>query len=598
MKKFTAVVYSSVEPKDTNVLWVTSEGINIFMNGSWKTAVSSSGETQPLPEEEVNSIINTAVNKVLGGAPADYNTLKKVADYIKADTEALNALESKVSSVENSVPTKVSQLTNDSGYQTQAQVNTAIQKVVGAAPDALDTLEEIAERLKDDNDAISSLASTIAQKANSNEVYTKTQTDAMIGEVVDTIAAIDLSLYETVTGASSKYQPKGNYLTSDSLSEYYTKTESNATFQPKGSYLTSTALDNYYNKTEVDNKIAEAVTSGTVDLSAYETIENAESKYQPKGNYLTENDVLDFAKITDLNNKVDKEDGKGLSANDYSDDSKNTVANIQRLGSVSHIQDNTAFTATTSDVKLHFACVSATGTNPFYTSHEESIPTASATSAGVLTATDYNRFNNKAGLAVISDNNFPEPGTGQFIVFNITSEGNASLEIRESILQESIQFPLLPWGVSGHNGDILSMVNDKPVWVDYDILDLVSYGVEWDIDSTSPVLRRIGNMNYHKTLPIQSGMKGCVLDALNKRVVYWLDEDNWKYKKGGNPSKGEPEQLSRLDGYDGEVMVYVPEFWIKSWSKNGKNSVRISPVKIDDSWEHQPAIFIGAYKES
>lgn len=151
---------------------------------------------------------------------------------------------------------------------------------------------------------------------------------------------------------------------------------------------------------------------------------------------------------------------------------------------------------------------------------------------------------------------------------------------------------------NGKDGQILFSQNGEGVWTDINILDLLSYGVEWKPDVADPVLTRVGNMNYHKTLPIQSEMKGCILNPKTKEVVYWLDESDWTYKKGGNPNKGETENLARLDGYDGEVFVYVPEFWIKSWDEPDRRCVRISPTKIDDSWEHQPAIFVGAYKDT
>lgn len=56
---------------------------------------------------------------------------------------------------------------------------------------------------------------------------------------------------------------------------------------------------------------------------------------------------------------------------------------------------------------------------------------------------------------------------------------------------------------------------------------------------------------------------------------------------------------SRLDGYDGEVRVYVPEFYIKSYDGGLQNEdrwVRISTTKIDDTWEHQPASYVSAYR--
>ena len=139
---------------------------------------------------------------------------------------------------------------------------------------------------------------------------------------------------------------------------------------------------------------------------------------------------------------------------------------------------------------------------------------------------------------------------------------------------------------------------DLPDSIKDTVLDNLSYGVSWKPNVADPVLTRVGNMNYHKTLPIQSEMKGCILNPKTKEVVYWLDESDWTYKKGGNPSKGETEDLARLDGYDGEVFVYVPEFWIKSWDTDTRREVRISPTKIDDSWEHQPAIFVSAYRNT
>ena len=77
----------------------------------------------------------------------------------------------KVDAIE--VPTKVSELANDSKYQTEAQVNAAIQKVVGAAPEALDTLEEIAEKLGDIDDVVAGLVTTISGKADKSEIPTK-----------------------------------------------------------------------------------------------------------------------------------------------------------------------------------------------------------------------------------------------------------------------------------------------------------------------------------------------------------------------------------------------------------------------------------------
>ena len=78
-------------------------------------------------------------------------------------------------------------------YATKTYVSEAIAEVVGAAPEALDTLKEIADKLGDNDDAVAALTNQIATKANSSEVYKKQyinnfyydkwETDSIIGDL-------------------------------------------------------------------------------------------------------------------------------------------------------------------------------------------------------------------------------------------------------------------------------------------------------------------------------------------------------------------------------------------------------------------------------
>lgn len=118
-------------------------------------------------------------------------------------------------------------------------------------------------------------------------------------------------------------------------------------------------------------------------------------------------------------------------------------------------------------------------------------------------------------------------------------------------------------------------------------IDLYSYGVEWDITVASPELTRIGNPLLHKSLPIQSSYRGCVSNG--KVINYYLYPDDWNYKEDGvTPSV--------LDGTDGVVRVHTPKFYGKSGSNDNKRWVRISLVKIDDSWVEIPEMLIDAYR--
>lgn len=55
-------------------------------------------------------------------------------------------------------------------------------------------------------------------------------------------------------------------------------------------------------------------------------------------------------------------------------------------------------------------------------------------------------------------------------------------------------------------------------------IDMLSYGVEWDITVADPTCTRIGNPLFHKSLPIQSKYKGCVVK--NGKLQYYLNPNN------------------------------------------------------------------------
>lgn len=100
----------------------------------------------------------------------------------QSDLEAyMSATDTKVSELEEkigNVPTKVSELENDLGFQNEAQVDARIQEVVAAAPEALDTLKELADALGNDPDFAGTVTTELAKKANSIDVYTKEEADA------------------------------------------------------------------------------------------------------------------------------------------------------------------------------------------------------------------------------------------------------------------------------------------------------------------------------------------------------------------------------------------------------------------------------------
>lgn len=86
----------------------------------------------------------------------------------------VNALNEKIDAIK--IPTKVTELKNDAQYQTSSEVDDRIQAVVGAAPEALDTLGEIANKLSDNDDVVASLTTQIAEKATTEALNTEIET--------------------------------------------------------------------------------------------------------------------------------------------------------------------------------------------------------------------------------------------------------------------------------------------------------------------------------------------------------------------------------------------------------------------------------------
>lgn len=80
------------------------------------------------------------------------------------------------------------------------------------------------------------------------------------------------------------------------------------------------------------------------------------------------------------------------------------------------------------------------------------------------------------------------------------------------------------------------------------------YGVEVDTTVLNPVLPRIGSTTLHKSVPIQAGMRRCLLND-DGTVNYYLDASDSTLKEDGTAAV--------LDGTDGQVMDEIPDHYYK-----------------------------------
>ena len=217
----------------------------------------------------------------------------------------------------------------------------------------------------------------------------------------------------------------------------------------------------------------------------------------------------------------------------------------------------------------------------------------------------------------------------------------------------------------GHERQILAWkASGEAKWEDLantftGIEEVLGYGVQFDMTVSDPHLTRIGNMSLHKSLPIQSQLKGCI--AQGDKVIYWLNESDWRFRKEAITKSveltvagdvytmvadvfntlqydkqwvkvdGVACQISSIDtgtntatllvndqlkalslesatksielgavlnGYDGTVRVYCPAFYIKSTVVGNVAKVWLSTVKIDDTYTYQPEILVDAYRST
>ena len=255
--------------------------------------------------------------------------------------------------------------------------------------------------------------------------------------------------------------------------------------------------------------------------------------------------------------KVDKVSGKQLSTEDYTTEEKKKLNDIQPITSGE-------FTPEASIVSLD---LNRLGVSPL---HME-ISGATTEKAGVMARNDKVKLdsieesaNNYVHPTTAGNKHIPEGGTAGQILVN-TGNGTAAWQDNQG----------------GGGGTI-----------DYTGLeDIYSYGVEWDTTVADPQLTRIGNPLLHKSLPIQSQYKGCV--AHNAVINYYLDPNDWNKKITG--------EASVLNGTDGTVRVHTPKFYGKSGTNvqdPNKKWVRMSTIKMDDTWIEIPEMLVDAYRST
>ena len=120
------------------------------------------------------------------------------------------------------------------------------------------------------------------------------------------------------------------------------------------------------------------------------------------------------------------------------------------------------------------------------------------------------------------------------------------------------------------------------------------YGVSWSETSSNPDCTRIGNMDMHRSLPIQSMMKPFAFQTqpLYKEQFVPMKE-NFSEAMYGHVNNGEAGQVASTVN----VMIKIPEFWYTDdYAPSAKtHNLKICP-HAKPGWHHHKEAYVSAYE--
>lgn len=133
-------------------------------------------------------------------------------------------------------------------------------------------------------------------------------------------------------------------------------------------------------------------------------------------------------------------------------------------------------------------------------------------------------------------------------------------------------------------GEIVTL--DAPDW----------YGVSWSETSSSPDCTRIGNMDMHRSLPIQSMMKPFDITNIKDTVpeIILPIDDQFQKTSYANANNS---QWSIVSTDSDNIMIRIPEFWYTDEyvPKSNTHNLKICP-HAKPGWYHHKEAYVSAYE--
>lgn len=120
------------------------------------------------------------------------------------------------------------------------------------------------------------------------------------------------------------------------------------------------------------------------------------------------------------------------------------------------------------------------------------------------------------------------------------------------------------------------------------------YGVSWSETSSNPDCTRIGNMDMHRSLPIQSMMKPFAFQTQSLYKDQFVPmKENFSEAMYGHVNNGEAGQVASTVN----VMIKIPEFWyVDDYTPGTKtHNLKICP-HAKPGWYHHKEAYVSAYE--
>lgn len=120
------------------------------------------------------------------------------------------------------------------------------------------------------------------------------------------------------------------------------------------------------------------------------------------------------------------------------------------------------------------------------------------------------------------------------------------------------------------------------------------YGVSWSETSSNPDCIRIGNMDMHRSLPIQSMMKPFAFQTQHLYKDQFVPmKENFSEAMYGHVNNGEAGQVTSTVN----VMIKIPEFWyVDDYTPGTKtHNLKICP-HAKPGWYHHKEAYVSAYE--